>query len=45
MSYLGIGDDADAEVGRILAQVTGAEFQGLVKAYLARLLEDFRKYF
>ncbi len=43
--YLGIGGDADIEVGRILAQATGAEFQGVVKADLARVLEEFSRYF
>ena len=43
--YLGIGDDADVEVGRTLAQATGAEFQGVVEADLARLLEEFSKHF
>jgi len=31
--FIGIGADADIEVGRILSQATGAEFQGyLLKA-------------
>jgi len=41
----GIGKDADMEVGRILAQATDAEFQGVTDKDLARLLEEFSKYF
>ena len=43
--YIGIGDDADMEVGRILAEATGAEFQGVAEEDLANLLEEFSKYF
>ena len=43
--FIGIGEDADMEVGRILAQATGAEFQGVTDKDLAQLLEEFSKYF
>ena len=43
--YIGIGDDADMEVGRILAEATGAEFQGATGDDLANVLEEFSKYF
>jgi Ca-activated chloride channel family protein len=43
--YIGIGDDADIEVGRMLAEATGAEFQGTTEEDLANLLEQFSKYF
>jgi hypothetical protein len=43
--FIGIGTDADMEVGRMLAQATGAEFQGVTDKDLAQLLEEFSKYF
>ena len=43
--YIGIGDDADMDVGRILAEATGAEFQGVTEDDLANVLEEFSKYF
>jgi Ca-activated chloride channel homolog len=43
--FIGIGKDADMEVGRMLAQATGAEFQGVTEKDLAQLLEEFSKYF
>ena len=43
--FLGIGDDADMTVGRILAEATGAEFQGVAEEDLANVLEEFSKYF
>ena len=43
--FIGIGADADMEVGRILSQATGAEFQGVTEQDLANLLEQFSKYF
>ena len=43
--YIGVGDDADIEVGRILAEATGAEFQGVTEDDLANVLEEFSKYF
>ena len=43
--FIGIGKDADMEVGRMLAQATGAEFQGVADKDLAQLLEEFSKYF
>jgi Ca-activated chloride channel family protein len=43
--YIGIGKDADMEIGRMLAQATGAEFQRVEDKDLASLLEQFSKYF
>ena len=43
--FIGIGDDADLEVGRMLAEATGAEFQGVTQEDLANLLEEFSGYF
>ena len=43
--FIGIGDDADMDIGRILAEATGAEFQGVKDADLANVLEEFSKYF
>lgn len=43
--FIGIGKDADMEVGRILSQATGAEFQGVTEEDLANILEQFSKYF
>ncbi len=43
--FIGIGADADMQVGRILSQATGAEFQGVTEEDLANLLEQFSKYF
>ena len=43
--FIGIGEDADLEVGRLLAQATGAEFQGVVEEDLASVLEEYSKYF
>ena len=43
--FIGIGDDADLEVGRMLAEATGAEFQGTTESDLAAVLEEFSKYF
>jgi Ca-activated chloride channel family protein len=43
--FIGIGEDADMEVGRMLAEATGAEFQGTTKKDLAGVLEAFSKYF
>ncbi|MFB3092322.1 MAG: VWA domain-containing protein, partial [Dehalococcoidia bacterium] len=43
--FIGIGDDADLDVGRMLAEATGAEFQGVREKDLASVLEEFSKYF
>ncbi len=43
--YIGIGDDADMEIGRLLAGATGAEFQGVTEQDLASLLEEISGYF
>ena len=43
--FIAIGENADIEVGRMLAEATGAEFQGTTEEDLANLLEEFSKYF
>ena len=43
--FIGIGGDADLDVGRMLAGATGAEFQGVTEEDLASVLEEFSKYF
>jgi Ca-activated chloride channel family protein len=43
--FIGIGKDADMEIGRMLAQATGAEFQGATEKDLGKVLETFSKYF
>ena len=43
--FIGIGDDADLDIGRILAQATSAEFQGVTEEDLANVLEEFSSYF
>ena len=43
--FIAIGDDADIQVGRMLAEATGAEFQGATEKDLAQVLEEFSKYF
>jgi hypothetical protein len=42
--FIGVGD-ADLNVGRILAQATGAEFQGTSEKDLAQVIAAFSKYF
>ncbi len=43
--FIGIGQDADMQIGRMLAQATGAEFQGVTDKDLAKVLGEFSKYF
>lgn len=43
--FIGIGGDADMEVGRILSEGTGAEYQGVTEGDLANVMEEFSKYF
>ena len=43
--FIGIGDDADMNVGRMLSLATGAEFQGVANDDLASVLEEISKYF
>ncbi len=43
--FIGVGDDTDLDIGRMLAQATGAEFQGVTEDDLAQVLEEFSKYF
>ena len=42
--FIGIGEDADMEVGRMLAEATGAEFQGVSEDDLANVLAEFSGY-
>lgn len=43
--FIGIGEDADLEVGRMFAGATFAEFQGVAEEDLANLLAEFSGYF
>ncbi len=43
--FIGIGQDADMQIGRLIAQATGAEFQGTTEKDLATVLASFSKYF
>ena len=43
--YVGIGADADLEVGRILAEATHSAYRGTTAGTLASVLEAFGKYF
>ncbi len=43
--FIGIGEDADLGIGGLLAEATGAEFQGVTEEDLAELLEEFSRYF
>ena len=43
--FIGIGADADLKIGGMLAGATGAEFQGVTEEDLAKVLEEFSKYF
>ena len=42
--FIGIGE-ADLNIGRLLAEATGAEYQGVTEEDLANVLEEFSKYF
>ena len=43
--FIGIGDDVDIEVGRMLAEATGAEYVGIGEEDLANVIAAFGKYF
>jgi Ca-activated chloride channel homolog len=43
--FVGIGKDADMEIGRILAEASGATFEGAAEKDLARVLQAFGRYF
>ena len=43
--FIGIGEDVDIDVGRMLAEATGAEYVGTAEDDLARVIEAFGKYF
>jgi hypothetical protein len=43
--YVGIGKDADLEVGRMLAEATGATYQGTTEKSLSTVVETFGTYF
>ena len=42
--FIGVGA-ADLQVGRILAEATGAEYQGTTEADLAKVIEAFGDYY
>ena len=42
--FIGIGE-ADLNIGRLLAEATGAEYQGVTEEDLANVLEEFGRYF
>jgi hypothetical protein len=43
--FVGLGDDADLEIGRILAEATGSAYRGVAEKDLAAVIENFGKYF
>ena len=43
--FIGIGDDADLDIGRVLVEATGGEFQRVAEDALADVLEEYSKYF
>ncbi|HEY1296631.1 MAG TPA: VWA domain-containing protein [Chloroflexota bacterium] len=43
--FIGLGQDADLEIGRILAEATGSAYQGVAEKDLAAVVENFGKYF
>lgn len=43
--YVGIGKDADLDVGRVLAEATGAAYQGTTEKSLSAVVETFGTYF
>ena len=43
--FIGIGEEADLEVGRIISKATGAEFQGVREKDLAEVIEELNGYF
>ena len=42
--FIGIGE-ADLNIGRLLSEATGAEYQGVTEEDLANVLEEFSRYF
>ena len=43
--FIGIGEDVDLDVGRMLAEASGAEYVGIAEEDLAKVIEAFGKYF
>jgi hypothetical protein len=43
--YVGLGDDVDLNVGRLLAEATGASFAQGSEKNIATVLENYGKYF
>ncbi len=43
--FIGIGEDVDVQVGRILAEATDAEYVVTTEEALANVIERFGKYF
>lgn len=43
--FIGVGEDADLNVGRILTEATGASMRGVPEEDLAQVMEEFSRYF
>jgi Ca-activated chloride channel family protein len=43
--FIGLGDDADMEVGRMIAEATGSAYRGVTEKNLAEILAEYGKYF
>ncbi|HLF07906.1 MAG TPA: VWA domain-containing protein [Dehalococcoidia bacterium] len=43
--FIGLGGDADMEIGRIIAGATGSAYQGATEESLAGILAEFGRYF
>ena len=43
--FVGVGGDVDLQIGRMLAEAAGAQFQGVTQDALAAALEAFSGYF
>ena len=43
--YIGIGEDADLDVGRILSGATGADYRTVTEDAMAEVLAEFARYF
>jgi Ca-activated chloride channel family protein len=43
--FIGIGEDADLDIGRMLSGATGADFRGVTEEDLAEALSEFSRYF
>jgi hypothetical protein len=43
--FIGIGEEADLEIGRIIAKATSAEFRGVREDDLAKVIAELEGYF